>query len=233
MELSRRLPHLPLFVALAAAVGALVTPRVPWPWPLGFALPALLLALCARRQALRPPHILGTAIGAAGIIAALRALEPVDDVVPLASSLVGPLVFFALRGRSGDLRQALFFGLCATTVGMILDAEHAWPFVALFGLAATATLALETTSRARSARAAVRVATAGGLASSARVAGVILACAAIATCLHELLRALPVPRTGTHSANNRPGQAALRASRIFPSYSITAASTGVGLFQCV
>ena len=35
------------------------------------------------------------------------------------------------------------------------------------------------------------------------------------------------------SANMRPGQAALRASRICPSYSITAASTGVGLFQCV
>ena len=35
---------------------------------------------------------------------------------------------------------------------------------------------------------------------------------------------------------NLPGQAALRASRIWPSRStssITAASTGVGLFQCV
>lgn len=202
MEL-RRVPHLPLLVALAAAVGALVTPRVPWPWPLGFALPALLLAHCARRQALRPAHILGTAIVAAGIIAALRAFEPAEDVVPLASSLVGPLVFFALRGRSGDLRQALFFGLCAATVGMILDAAHAWPFVALFGVAATATLTLETTSRARAARAAVRLARASGLASSARLVGVILACAAIALCLHELLRALPVPRTGTHSASAR------------------------------
>lgn len=201
------MPYLPLFVALAAAVGALVTPRVPWPWPLCFALPALLLALCARRQALRPPHILGTAILAAGSIAALRAFEPADDVVPLASSLLGPLVFFALRGRSGDLRQALFFGLCATTVGMILDAAHAWPFVVAFGVSATVTLAMETMARARAARAAVRVARAGGLVTSARLAGVVLACAAIAACLHEILRALPVPRTGPQTADGRRTQA--------------------------
>lgn len=35
------------------------------------------------------------------------------------------------------------------------------------------------------------------------------------------------------SAYILPSQAALRASRIWPWYSTTAASTGVGLFQCV
>lgn len=35
------------------------------------------------------------------------------------------------------------------------------------------------------------------------------------------------------SANILPGQAALRASSTWPRYSTMAASTGVGLFQCV
>jgi hypothetical protein len=35
------------------------------------------------------------------------------------------------------------------------------------------------------------------------------------------------------SANILPDQAAFCASRILPWYSMTAASTGVGLFQCV
>jgi hypothetical protein len=202
-----------LDVAFYSAVAtALLAPPphiVPWPWLVGYALPALgLWAWQRRTQSLGVGAALLAGAALVAIGTALRIAVPASDATPLACVLVAPLVYFAARRASADRRYALFLALCLLVIGSVLDAPRARILAPAFAVFAAATLLLETAYAARHQRLAVRVGAPPTGARARRGTLVVGLCSLGALSLYHLLAAIPPPDRRPPVAAPTPGEGA-------------------------